>query len=55
MQIPIEIVVVFVTSAIGLQAWTLLTVIRLQNELSAVKQQLKDMSKVTKIYNENHP
>ena len=45
MQIPLEIVVVFLTAGVGLQAWTLLEVVSLKAKVAAMEQRFTDFKK----------
>ena len=42
MNIPIEIVGLFVTAWLGVQGWTILTITRLMSKVARLEQQLTD-------------
>lgn len=52
MNVPVEGMLIFVTAWLGVQGWTLMTIIKLMGTVAALKQQLadcKDACKVVKI------
>ena len=42
MNIPIEIITVFLTAMIGLQGWTLLEVVKLKTQVAVLEQKRND-------------
>ena len=52
MNVPVEGILIFVTAWLGVQSWTLMTIVKLMGTVAALKQQLsdcKDACKVVKI------
>lgn len=42
MNVPIEIIGIFVTAWLGIQGWTIITITRLMSKVARLEQQLED-------------
>ena len=49
MNIPTEFLVPFLVAWLGVQGWTLITIVKLMNTVAALKQQLADCKEACKI------
>jgi hypothetical protein len=51
MQIPIDIIVCFVTALLGLQGWQLVTLIKCRVDIASILQWQKDVKRVLETQN----
>ena len=45
MNVPLEIIGIFLTAGIGLQGWTLIEVVSLKTKMAALEQRFQDLKK----------